>query len=78
MKPLTNQPVRFLIERFLSQEKQLWFLKMWFLISGFLLYTVTGKIIEIKTENAAEKCRGEGNTPVKQLRESCSGVVTKL
>ena len=26
------------------------FLK-WFLISGFLLYIVTGKIIEVKTEN---------------------------
>ena len=25
---------------------------LWFLISGFLLYTVTGKITEIKTENA--------------------------
>ena len=52
MKPLTNQPVRFLIEGSLSQKNSLWSLKMWFLISGFLLYTMTGKIIEIKTENA--------------------------
>ena len=29
----------------------MWFVKMWFLISRFLLYIVTGKIIEIKTEN---------------------------
>ena len=34
-----------------GKENSLWFLKMWFLISGFLLYIVTGKIIEIKTEN---------------------------
>ena len=51
MKPLTNQPVRFLIESPYHKEKSLWFLKMWFLTSGFLLYIVTGKIIEIKTEN---------------------------
>ena len=52
MKPLTNQPVRFLIEKSpYHKENSLWFLKMWFLISGFLLYIVTGKIIEIKSEN---------------------------
>ena len=51
MKPLTNQPLRLLIERSLSQKNSLWFLEMRFLINGFLLYTVTGKIIEIKTEN---------------------------
>ena len=51
-KPITNQPVRFLIEGSLSPKNSVWFLEMWFLISGFLLYTVTGKIIEIKTENA--------------------------
>ena len=33
------------------KENSSWFLKMWFLMSGFLLYIVTGKIIEIKTEN---------------------------
>ena len=52
-KHVRNQPIRFLIEGSLSQKKNsLWFPKMWFLISGFLLHTVTGKIIEIKTENA--------------------------
>ena len=59
------------------KKNNLWFLKMWFLISGFLLYTVAGKIIVIKTENAAGKRLGDGKAPVNQLRESCSDVVTR-
>ena len=46
-----------LIGRSLSQGKQPVVLKMWFLISGFLLCIVTDKIIEIKTENAEATAR---------------------
>ena len=38
-------------EVLITKKNSLWFLEMRFLINGFLLYTVTGKIIEIKTEN---------------------------